>query len=479
MFPTVLRRSAPTWCCFRVLVVVTLLFAALHLLSGCAGSTPGGGTGNGGNGGDTDASLGEAEVSFPGDGVTLMSVAEQDGVGSATYEGTLVNEEVVLSAITTDTGEGTMQIELDEQQRPTQVTLNALTLLITYSGESEGTYQVLEDGVARFSGTLQVGSPPTQSPPDMAAMRVLRRDIENCAAHSLTTKAREFLVDTLHEEPSEQDTSRLTQCAFENPTVRELFLGLCVVTQVLQNRLERVQEECSHQTMPSGRCQLIVQATRRALTTYTFYAEPAMCDALLQLWQQEPACRGGDEARTGCWEFLYSSSDPMVNGRRAALQIDGAGNVVREWALEWRRVGTFTEAWLERQRYDMTNTPYFASCYTSLSQSVIAEPSGTGFRISTSMRGYATSYDALEDSCVIQTDVPALVDTIYSNLVFDAESEDRMSGQFELYLQSLDDGGDGPSEYTFSGTITATRTTCPPPGALSQEEQGDACWVYR
>jgi hypothetical protein len=66
---------------------------------------------------------------------------------------------------------------------------------------------------------------------------------------------------------------------------------------------------------------------------------------------------------------------------------------------------------------------------------------------------------------------------VYSTLVFDAGSRDRFTGQFTWLTQIVDSEDVGsPQTVDSAGTVTATRITCPPPGAVSQEAQVDVCW---
>jgi len=88
---------------------------------------------------------------------------------------------------------------------------------------------------------------------------------------------------------------------------------------------------------------------------------------------------------------------------------------------------------------------------------------------------YDGSYNFETAQCEVDTGTTAVINFTYSDLVFDSDSPDGFSGNFVATIQITTTDHSGPAGNTTTGTVTATRTTCPPPGAVSQEEQGDSC----
>ena len=122
-------------------------FCGLGLMIGCcltlACSTGGRGGGGGGDAADdtgdnadsgaTTFEPGEVTAEYPTEGDTLALLEEEDSGATASFDGAVDADtgEVELTSFTVTTEEGTLHVTLDDQQRPTQATIDTLVITVT------------------------------------------------------------------------------------------------------------------------------------------------------------------------------------------------------------------------------------------------------------------------------------------------------------------------------------------------------------
>ena len=198
------------------------------ILCGCS---PSGGGGNGGTPSNTnanDADLGDAEVTVPETGDTLLTIEEEGEAGSASYDGTdgEADDDVAVTGFTADTGDESFAATFDEQGQPTGATMG--TMEVTFTTNPDGTvdYQVTEDGEVVFSGSGISVDESTAKGMFRAARGYSREDIADCAFYiPMDFLPRNLILEGL-------------DCVQSGPELISMCMMLCVMDKVLLPRLQ-------------------------------------------------------------------------------------------------------------------------------------------------------------------------------------------------------------------------------------------------
>ena len=99
--------------------------------------------------------LGDATITFPETGNTLLTVEEEYDIGSATFYGTETEQGPAfpLTGFTMTTPEGECVVTLDDQERPLTMTLGTMEVTFTYNEDDTFNYELKENGILMYSGS--------------------------------------------------------------------------------------------------------------------------------------------------------------------------------------------------------------------------------------------------------------------------------------------------------------------------------------
>ncbi len=274
----------------------------LVALAGCGTSVPG---------------LGEADVTFPVSGDTLLAVTE-DGVGSANYYGSIIADgsQVTLTGFDADTGDGWFTVSVDDQERPTELTLGTTKLTVTYNADGTFNYEVLDGGTVVYSGSnLQPEAADNAKCVDCLGARFGRLEIAACVEEDLENFADEiatyFSMRRIY-----VSNEVLRQCFHSDPRIGELARAHCVMKLILVYRVIKVDEDVRSGRVSGQNAARVTEAAHRALTKYRILWRPAFADIA------EDIARNHGCMMNGVWTFV-------LGGSESCLTIEG-GHMVRE-----------------------------------------------------------------------------------------------------------------------------------------------------
>ena len=273
---------------FRMPVTLTVVaaIAAAFPLAGCDSSLPSDGSATDG----TSSELGDAEVTYPTTNGVLMQVTEPGDAGSAAYLGT-VNPDgtsVTLTGFEFDTGESRFTVALDANLQATELVMGALRATITWNPDGTCQWQIYANGVLVGEGSGQPDSAATAKSRGAFESGLSREDILACTIIAMNQVAQEVnpfrgFVDT--STPENERLDKLTQCISRDDQMRALAQGKCVLSLLVQARVQRVREQ--YERVPGGGAyyQAVVDAASAAQTKLTLLYKVLMGERVRQVAQ--------------------------------------------------------------------------------------------------------------------------------------------------------------------------------------------------
>ena len=200
------------------------------LLAGCA--TPSSSTPNGND--NTD--LGEATLTVPEAGTTLLTVTESGDAGTASYFATedVSGETFELAGFQADTSEGTITATADQAGQPTGITLDDLAIAYTHNDDGTIDYEITDSGTIVFSGVGIAVDEPVAKTTTTSLAGYSTGDITSCTQR---------IIDTWADKSSDIRAGR--SCVETDPNIISTCVMLCVIKDVMLERLGNPNELCA------------------------------------------------------------------------------------------------------------------------------------------------------------------------------------------------------------------------------------------
>ncbi|MGD2109828.1 MAG: hypothetical protein PVI86_10585 [Phycisphaerae bacterium] len=280
---------------------VPAILTGLVLFTGCTFGPPD-------NRQDTTGEDDGATITQSASPGTLLTIQEDEGLGSTTVYGSvsLVTGEPRVTSFSVDAGDETIEVSVDAEDRPTEITLGSTTLTMQYLADGSFDYQLYHLGVLIAEGN-SFDSPSQKRRSQSAKWTpVTEIDVIQCIADLMNQWAYSTIRRHQPAYTGTADAHPFTDCFKNSNALWDLALTSCVLTRALQRRLNDAIARRGEEGAPSIVSTLII------ILAVVPFAEAGFENASARLGDElwaDPACRGLDEDTPGCTDTCQFAFD--------------------------------------------------------------------------------------------------------------------------------------------------------------------------
>ena len=181
-----------------------------------------------------DIDLGDASLSMPESGSTLLAVQEEGAIGSATYytDGDAADDNATVSRFEVVTDDGVFEVSVNTAGLPVEVEYGSLVIEFVTNADGTIDYTCLLDGEVVFSSEGIVLEDSAESLTARSAKGYTTEDVASCT---------ESMVQTLSSEGNVYGNAR--DCVLRTPAMIKTAAMMCVIKDVLLARFADTEQD--------------------------------------------------------------------------------------------------------------------------------------------------------------------------------------------------------------------------------------------